>query len=134
MMKPRFLFALSAALLICVTASTARAGDPAGTWAWKFSGQNGREIENKLTLKVDGEKLSGTLASGRQQRSTEITDGTFKNDEVSFTVTRERKGNKFTTQYKGKVEGDTIKGTITGTRPGGGQGRMRDWEAKREKA
>ena len=34
----------------------------------------------------------------------------FKNDEVSFTTTFERNGVSRTTKYKGKVEGNTIKG------------------------
>jgi hypothetical protein len=114
-----------------VGASTLRAADPAGTWTWKFTTQSGREIESTLVLKVDGEKLTGTLARGGGQRTSEIANGTFKNDEVSFEVTVERGGMKRTTKYKGKLEGDTIKGTQQGTRPDGGEGRTRDWEAKR---
>ena len=63
--------------------------------------------------------------------STKIDDGTYKDGEVSFTVTRERNGNKFTTKYKGKVSGDAIKGKIESER--NGQKNERDWEAKREK-
>jgi hypothetical protein len=50
---------------------------------------------------------------------------------VSFTVTRERDGNKFVSKYSGKLEGDTIKGKIETER--GGQTRSVDWVAKREK-
>lgn len=119
--------------VVALLAATAVAADPAGVWTWKLTTQNGREIESTLTLKVDGEKLTGTLARGAQQRTTDITNGTFKNDEISFEVTAERNGNTFTSKYKGKVDGDTIKGTIQGNRPGGGEGRARDWEAKRVK-
>jgi hypothetical protein len=122
-----------AAFVVAVFASTVAAADPSGTWTWKFTTQNGREISSALTLKVDGEKLTGTLTRGRQQRATEISNGTFKDDEVSFEVTVERGDRKSTTKYKGKIEGDTIKGTQQGTRRGGGEGRTRDWEAKREK-
>ena len=66
-----------------------------------------------------------------------ITDGTFKDGEVAFSLKREftgRDGNQMTstTKYKGKLDGDTIKGTYE-TEISGGQGnpQPRDWEAKR---
>ena len=52
--------------------------------------------------------------------------------EVSFTVTRERNGQKITSKYKGKLDGDKIKGKVTTERDG--QERSVDFEAKREKA
>ena len=82
-----------------------------------------------LTLKADGEKLTCTLK--RPNGESEITDGTFKNDEVAFTVVTERNGQSFTTKYKGNVDGDTIKGKTERERDG--QVNSRDWEAKREK-
>jgi hypothetical protein len=123
----------AAALVVLAFAANVHAGDPNGKWTWKFTGQSGREIQFTLTLKADGEKLTGTLARGPQGRASEITNGTFKNDEVSFETSFERGGETVTTKYKGKLEGDTIKGTSQGMRPGGGEGRTRDWEAKREK-
>ena len=134
-MNIRRLFSPVFALLLAATiAATALAADVAGTWTWTIKTKNDREIENKLTLKADGEKLTGELARGRQQRRrTEISNGTIKGDEIRFEVTAERNGNKFTAKYEGKVEGDTIKGTVTASRPNGGAGRSRPWEAKREK-
>ena len=71
---------------------------------------------------------------GRNGQETAIEDGKYKDGEVSFQVTRERQGNKFTIKYTGKVSGDTIKGKIETTRDGNAAGQPRDWEAKREKA
>ena len=48
---------------------------------------------------------------GRDGQETAIEDGKYKDGEVSFKVTRERMGNKFTIKYTGKVSGETIKGT-----------------------
>jgi hypothetical protein len=126
-----FIKTAAGTLILLVFVANVQAADPTGTWKWKFSGQNGREIESTLTLKVEGEKLTGTLARGAAGRTTDITNGTFKNDEVAFETSVERNGNTITQKYKGKIEGDTLKGTIEGGR--GGQGRTRDWEAKREK-
>ncbi|MBI3863311.1 MAG: hypothetical protein HY290_15580 [Planctomycetia bacterium] len=103
--------------------------DPTGTWKWSVTFNN-ETREQTLKLKVDGEKLSGTLV-GRNNQETAIDDGKFKDGEVSFSVTRERNGQKRTTKYKGKVEGDTIKGKAESER--NGQTNSRDWEAKREK-
>ena len=61
----------------------------------------------------------------------QIEDATFKDGEVSFKVTRERNGQKFTTKYTGKVSGDTIKGKAESER--NGQTNSRDWEAARSK-
>ena len=85
-----------------------------------------------LKLKVDGEKLTGTLSSpGRDGQTTEtaIADGKVKGEEVSFTVTREFNGNKMVSKYNGKVSADAIKGKIESER--NGQPQTRDWEAKR---
>jgi hypothetical protein len=111
---------------------TARAEDkpnPTGTWKWtrEFGGQT---INFTLKLNLDGDKLTGVMI-GRDNQETKIEDGKFKDGEVSFKVTRERDGQKFTIKYKGKVSGDTIKGKTEFDRQGETQ--SFDWEAKREK-
>jgi hypothetical protein len=123
------LLPLALAIVACM-ALTARAGDPNGNWGWKFTTQGGQEIELSLTLKADGEKLTGTLNLPTGD-NVDIKDGKFKADEVSFTTTFERQGVTVTSKYKGKVEGDTIKGKIERER--GGETVTRDWEATREK-
>ena len=117
-------------LAIVAMAGIARADDSAtGTWKWTvMAGGNSRDVT--LKLKQDGDKLTGTI-SGRNN-DTEITDGSYKDGTVTFSVVRERNGNKFTTKYSGKLSGDTIKGTTEFER--NGQTQSRDWEAKREKA
>ena len=125
-MKPRTL--AFACLALCALSTAALAADPNGTWSWKFQRQD-NEIEIKLDLKADGEKLTGKIYSN--DRETEITDGTFKNDEVSFKSVRERNGNKFEMVYKGKVDGDKITGTVEFSR--GDETNSRPWEATRVK-
>jgi hypothetical protein len=101
--------------------------DPTGTWKWKAT-VNGQERERTLKLKLDGGKLTGSMP-GRNNQETKIEDATFKDGELSFKVTRERNGQKVTTKYTGKQDGDTIKGKIEFERDG--QAQSRDWEAKR---
>lgn len=108
---------------------------PTGTWSWSTPGRNGGEArKTTLKLKAEGEKLTGTVSmAGRQGQAveTEISDGKVKGDDISFSVTREFNGNKFTAKYSGKVTADTIKGKMETERDG--NVRSRDWEAKREK-
>jgi hypothetical protein len=123
-----------AALVVALAglAGVARAqdkSDPTGTWKWKVE-FNGNEFEQTLKLKKEGDKLTGTL-TGRNNQEMKIEDGKFKDGEVSFHVTRERDGMKFTIKYKGKLSDDTIKGKTEFNF--GGETRDRDWEAKREK-
>jgi len=121
----------AACLALLLTSSAAVAADPDGTWVWTFSRQ-GQEIELSLDLKHEGEKLTGklTLPFGGGVEL-DVTDGTFKNDEVSFKTVFERNGNTRETKYHGKIEGDTIKGTTERER--NGEVVSRDWEAKRKK-
>jgi len=109
--------------------------DPAGTWTWSVPGRNGGQArQSTLKLKLEGEKLTGTLTApgrqGGQGRETAIEEAKLKGDEISFKVTREVNGNKIIAKYTGKISGSTIKGKIETER--NGQTQSRDWEAKRE--
>jgi hypothetical protein len=127
MMKWFCLAAVGVVSLVLVDAATA--ADPTGTWKWSVT-FNDQTREQTLKLKLEGDKLTGALV-GRNNQETAIGDATFKDDTVSFTVTRERDGNKFVTKYTGKVEGDKITGKTETERDG--QKRERDWVATRAK-
>lgn len=108
--------------------------DPTGTWTWTMPGRNGGpDRKSTLKLKLEGEKVTGTLSApgrGGQSSDVAISEGKIKGDEISFAVTREVNGNKFTAKYNGKISGDSIKGKVETER--NGQPQSRDWEAKRE--
>ncbi len=126
------LVAVALVVIVAGAVWVARADDkpnPTGTWKWTvMRGDQKREMT--LKLKLEGDKLTGAYV-GRDGKETPIEDATFKDGEVSFKVTRERDGNKFTVKYNGKVSGDTIKGKTEFER--NGETQNRDWEAKREK-
>lgn len=105
-------------------------GDPTGTWKWE-SENNGQKRTNTLTLKLDGDKLTGEVP-GRDGNAIKIEDGKFKDGEVSFTVTRTGQNDaKIVTKYAGKLDGDTLK--LTAETERNGEKQKRDIEAKREK-
>lgn len=127
-------FAMAAVVLaLAGTAGTVRAADekpdPNGTWKWTVMFNN-QSREMTLKLKLEGDKLTGTIL-GRNNQESPIEEAKYKEGEVSFNVVRERDGQKFTTKYTGKITGDTLKGKSTFER--NGQTQERDWEAKREK-
>jgi hypothetical protein len=84
------------------------------------------EVTAKLAL-ADG-VLTGTV-SGRMGE-TAIGDASFADGQVAFTVTREFNGNSFVVKYAGKLEGDTITGTIVRPDRDGGTATV-DWKATR---
>lgn len=132
-------YSLIAVLTLGAFASFAaedKKADPSGTWTWSTPGRNGGEArKSTMKLKVDGDKVTGSISTpGRNDQATEtqITNGKLKGDQISFDVTREFQGNKFTAKYSGKVSGDTIAGKMETERDG--NTRERPWEAKREGA
>jgi hypothetical protein len=109
--------------------------DPTGTYVWTMPGRNGGpDRTNTLTLKMEGEKLAGKVVSpGRdgQTNETQIAEGKVAGSDISFTVTREFNGNKFTSKYAGKLADGAIKGKVETDR--NGEVQSRDWEAKLQK-
>jgi hypothetical protein len=129
-MKRLLTAALGLAIVgVMATASVARAAeDPTGTWKWEVK-FNDKSHEVTLKLKLEGDKLTGAMVGGNGE--TAIEDASYKDGDISFSVTRERNGNKMTSKFSGKLSGDTITGKTEFERDGKSQ--SRDWEAKRAK-
>jgi hypothetical protein len=105
-------------------------GDPTGTWKWVVH-RGGQDREATVQLKLEGDRLTGSMR-GRDGQEIKVEEGTYKNGEVSFSVPEKaRDGQTVTHRYTGKLEGDTIAGTVAIER--GGEKRSGKWEAKRSK-
>jgi serine/threonine protein kinase len=98
-----------------------------GKWLYTWERQ-GMKVETTFDLKQEGDKVTGTV-SGMADTKTEIQDGAVKDGLLTFKVVRERNGNKFSSDYAGKLEGDSLKGKISMEIQG--QTREREFEAKR---
>ena len=110
--------------------------DPSGTYVWTQAGRNGGpDRTNTLVLKVEGDKLTGTVTSpgraGAAPTSAAITDGKVTGADVSFSVVRDFNGTSMTTKYSGTVADGVIKGKTEMDR--NGTPTSRDWEAKLQK-
>lgn len=97
-------------LAVTLTFSLALAAtDLNGKWKGDLKMQDGNSLETTMNLKVDGEKLTGTVANmyGEEQ----ITEGVVKGDDISFVIMAA--GGQFKLVYKGKAAGDQVKFTVT---------------------
>jgi hypothetical protein len=132
-MRRRALLILSIAFVGLVSQVHAADADPTGTWKWTVTNPTNNQTRDlSAKLKLDGDKLTGSVP-GQGGKEIAIENGTFKDGQVSFTVTRERNDQKVVTKFSGKLEGDTITGKTENERPNG-KPQTRDWVAKREKA
>lgn len=116
------LFAVSALTVV------AFAADPSGTWKWITQSPNG-EIATTLKLEAKDGKLTGAYSN--QFGDTTISNASLKDEDIAFEVIRDFDGTKFVVKYHGKIDGDTIKGTIEAAGRDGGEGVKLDWNAKR---
>ena len=118
--------------LVGLSAAQDKKSDPTGTWKWETE-RNGQKRETTLKLKLEGDKVTGTITGGRggKAEDVKIEDGKFKDGQITFSVTRERGDMKIVTKYAANVDGDMLKGTATSDR--GGKEQKQEFEAKREK-
>ena len=108
--------------LLLFSCSLAHAADEpanvAGTWHVSISGAAG-SAEQTIVLQQDGNKITGTFKGPRQSGKLQ---GTVDGKAISFHV-----ATHVPLDYKGTVDGDTMKGTMTG------KGKTGDWTAARSK-
>lgn len=119
------LFLASTAAIIMNVA--AFAADPSGSWKWTMTNPNGESSESTLKLEMKDGKLTGTVTGRRGEAP--ISDATFTEDHVKFSVVRQRDDQKWIMKYDGKVEADSIKGTIEIPSRDGGDPRKVEWNA-----
>lgn len=128
----KYLAAFFAAALT-LTAFAAGAS-PAGSWKWTSPGRNGNGFPQTLKLELKGDQLTGTLLGFDTPRGhvpdVAISDASYTDGVVKFTITREFGERKFVQHFEGKVDGDTLKGSISMTGRDGEE-RTRDWSATR---
>ncbi len=124
MKRLHFLF-----LFLALSLTTAaRAADPTGAWQWTTHSSNG-DIETSLKLDWKDGKLTGAYTN--QFGATAISNASFQAEVIEFDVVRDFGGKKYVVKYHGKLDGDTIKGTIEAPGHDGGEAVKLEWTAKR---
>jgi len=118
--------------LLLFTATLAQAANVEGEWTWTSPSGSVSDRPTTLTLKLDGDKLGGTLAAPDPEGKiveTPISDASLDGDSLTFYVVREVLGISVASRYTGKVSSDRITGKVENTKSG--QSVTHDWEAKR---
>ncbi len=100
----------------------AQGPDASGTWDMNFNTPNG-PIAAVLTLKREGEKLSGTIAGPQGEAALQ---GSQKDKAIAINFSVQTSNGPFAIAMSGTQEGDVISGTMDF----GGQGQS-DWTGKR---
>jgi hypothetical protein len=90
----------------------------AGNWSVDVS-DGSRKTTQTITLKQDGGTITGTFKGPRQSG---MIDGTVDGKNIKFHVTA-----RIPLDYTGTVDGDSMKGTMSG------RGQQGDWTATRSK-
>lgn len=112
-------------------AAAAFAANPTGTWKWTTRSPNG-DIATTLKLEAKDGKLAGVYSN--QFGDTTISNASLQGDVIAFEVVRDLGGTKYVVKYHGKLEGDTIKGTLEAPGRDGGEALKLDWNAQRTPA
>jgi hypothetical protein len=107
-MKPFSISAwISMLALVVLSASGAESID--GAWTWIQSSPNGGKSEPKVTLKREGDVLTGKIKTGNNE--SDIKDGKIDADgQITFVVERTRNDFKYIAKYAGKFDGKKIVG------------------------
>lgn len=118
----RMLLQFASLVLLLAVAGSALAADApanvAGSWNVAVSGASGKTTQT-IVLQQDGGKITGTFKGPRQSGT---IDGTVDGKNVKFHVTA-----RIPLDYTGTVDGDSMKGTMSG------RGQQGDWTATRSK-
>ena len=78
--------------------------DPTGVWVW---GRNGRIPRGRMTLNLNGNRLTGTATVGGGKR--QVENAVIRGDQLEFTITYSE--SRIMLEFKGKMKPD---GKITG--------------------
>ena len=114
-------------LTLAISAVSALAADPTGTWRVTADSPNG-SMDRTFTFKLDGAKLTGETNSELVGKSP-LEDGKVDGDSISFNITFELQGNQMKTSFKGAATGDEI----TLSEVVGDSGMTLEWKGKRQK-
>jgi len=105
----RLLRTSSLVLVVLLAASFAAAqAGVSGKWKLNFQTDQGA-VDADLTLKQDGEKVTGSLNSPQGEAPLE---GTFKGGKLVLSMSVDAGGQALTITFDGALEKDTLKGNV----------------------
>jgi hypothetical protein len=113
-MKKTALAVLSIAVLLTVAALAA---DVAGTWVMTRPGRGGEMMDSDITIAQTGNAIKVTMPGRPNEDGTPgepiVGEGTIEGNAIQWKIVRETPRGQMTMEYKGTVDGATMKGTFT---------------------
>jgi len=103
----------------------AQTANVSGDWELTIQGPRG-EMTWSVNFVQDGEKLTVAMTGGPRGGESK-GEGTIKGNEIEWSITRTTPQGERTITYKGKVEGNTMSGTVEFGPMG-----TREWTAKKK--
>jgi hypothetical protein len=80
--------------------------DVTGDWTMSYTTKEGVKMESTLTVKMDGDKLTGTISSPRGMVA--LNEISVKGDDIAFAVIRVGFGDSIRIDYTGKISGTAM--------------------------
>jgi hypothetical protein len=105
-MTPKTKYLAALIVVLAGVAAAAAPADVAGEWTMSYTTRDGVKMTSTLTLKAEGETLTGTISSPRG--SVPLNEASVKGDDVAFAIERVGFGDRIRIDYTGKVKGDTM--------------------------
>jgi len=103
---------LAALAIMAVLSLAAWAVDVSGTWALSRPGRDGAMMALDITIVQEGNKIKVTMP-GRQGGDPVTGEGTLEGNAIEWKIVRQGPQGEMIINYKGTVEGDTMKGTMS---------------------
>jgi len=106
----RLLRTSSLVLVVVLLAGSFAAAQASVTGKWKLNFQTDQgAVDADLTLKQDGEKVTGSLTSPQGEAPLE---GTYKGGKLVLSLSVDAGGQALTITFDGALEKDTLKGNV----------------------
>jgi len=103
---------LAALAILAVLSLAAWAADISGTWAMSRPGRDGAMTTIDITIVQEGNKLKVTMPPGPRGGDPIVVEGTIEGNAIAWKVVRQTPQGEMIIEYKGTVEGDSMKGTM----------------------
>lgn len=103
---------LAALAILAVLSLAAWAVDVSGTWELSRPGRDGAMTTVDITIVQEGNKLKVTMP-GRQGGDPITGEDTLEGNAIAWKIVRQGQQGEMIINYKGTVEGDSMKGTMS---------------------
>lgn len=112
-MKKALLACLAVAAILTLAVWAA---DISGVWIMSSPGRGGQMMEREITIAQTGNTIKVTMPGRPNQDGTPgepiVAEGTLEGNAIQWTIVRQTPQGEMKMEYKGTVDGATMKGTV----------------------